>query len=339
MTFLLNIIKIIFLLGFLIFIHEGGHFLLAKLFKVKVLEFAIGFGPTIWSKQGKETKYTLRLIPIGGFVNMLGEEIKSDDKHSYNNASIIKRILILLAGGVVNILFGVLIYFTIVGANNNYYVSTVIDKVMPNYAAEKVGLKSGDKILKVNDKKIRVKTDIDLILADFNDEELTLIIERENKQKSINIQPTKIEENTQTRYMLGIEFKQIEAKFSDRLYYGYWETVNFVSSVLEGIKGLFIGKVQINQLSGPVGISNIVASTNNVLQYVYILAVISISLGMTNLLPFPPLDGGKIILLLIEAITKKPIKQEIDTAIQIVGMLLLLGLSLYVTYNDILRIF
>lgn len=339
MTFLLNIIKIIFLLGFLIFIHEGGHFLLAKLFKVKVLEFAIGFGPTIWSKQGKETKYTLRLIPIGGFVNMLGEEIKSDDKHSYNNASIIKRILILLAGGVVNILFGVLIYFTIVGANNNYYVSTVIDKVMPNYAAEKVGLKSGDRILKVNDKKIRVKTDIDLILADFNDEELTLIIERENKQKSINIQPTKIEGNTQTRYMLGIEFKQIEAKFSDRLYYGYWETVNFVSSVLEGIKGLFIGKVQINQLSGPVGISNIVASTNNVLQYVYILAVISISLGMTNLLPFPPLDGGKIILLLIEAITKKPIKQEIDTAIQIVGMLLLLGLSLYVTYNDILRIF
>lgn len=135
--FLFNIIKIIFLLGFLVFIHEGGHFLVAKLFKVKVLEFAIGFGPTIWSKQGKETKYALRLIPLGGFVNMLGEEERSEEKGSYSKASIPKRLGILIAGGLVNIIFGVLVYFILIATNTSGYISTTVDTVIENYSAEK----------------------------------------------------------------------------------------------------------------------------------------------------------------------------------------------------------
>ena len=113
-AFFINAFKIIFLLGFLILIHEGGHFLFAKLFKVKVKEFSIGFGPKVWDKQGKETKYTIRLIPLGGYVNMLGEEERSEEEGSFNKASILKRIVILVAGGLVNIIFGLLLYFFLV---------------------------------------------------------------------------------------------------------------------------------------------------------------------------------------------------------------------------------
>ena len=110
---LITILKIGFILGFLVLIHEGGHFLVAKLCKIKVLEFAIGFGPTIWSKQGKETKYALRLIPIGGFVNMMGEEERSEETGSFSKAGIPKRIAVVLAGGVVNIIFALIVYFVL----------------------------------------------------------------------------------------------------------------------------------------------------------------------------------------------------------------------------------
>ena len=152
-SFFISAIKIIFLLGFLIFIHESGHFLVAKACKIKVKEFAIGFGPTIWKKQGKETKYALRLIPLGGFVNMLGEEERSEEKGSFSKASIPKRIAVVLAGGVVNIVFGLLVYFILVSTSGNY-ISTTIDTVIPDYAAEEVGLEANDEILKINGKKV-----------------------------------------------------------------------------------------------------------------------------------------------------------------------------------------
>ena len=154
-SFLISAIKIIFLLGFLIFIHESGHFLIAKACKIKVNEFAIGFGPTIWKKQGKETKYALRLIPLGGFVNMLGEEERSEKEGSFSTASIPKRIAIVLAGGIVNIIFGLLVYFILVSSSGNY-ISTTIDSTVTGYSAEQAGIKQGDQILKINNKRVRL---------------------------------------------------------------------------------------------------------------------------------------------------------------------------------------
>ena len=138
-SFVINAIKIIFLLGFLILIHEAGHFFIAKLFKVKVHEFAIGFGPKIWTKQGKETKYELRLIPLGGFVRLEGEDTKSEDERAFNNASIPKRMAIVAAGATVNIVFGILVYFIIMASIGNN-VSTVVDSTMPDFAAEQAGI-------------------------------------------------------------------------------------------------------------------------------------------------------------------------------------------------------
>ena len=136
-SFLIAFIKIIFILGFLVLIHEGGHFLVAKLCKIKVNEFAIGFGPTIWKKQGKETKYALRLIPVGGFVNMEGEEQHSEEKGSFSKASIPKRIAVVIAGGLVNILFALIVYFILMTCIGNN-PSNIVDYVIPNTNAQTV---------------------------------------------------------------------------------------------------------------------------------------------------------------------------------------------------------
>ena len=239
---IIGFLKIAFLLGFLIFIHELGHFLVAKLFNVKIKQFAIGFGPTIWKKQGKETSYEIKAIPMGGFVNMLGEEEPVEDERAYNKKSIPKKICILLAGGAVNIIFGLIVCAIV--------------------ASSTLGIKN------------------------------------------------------------GILF-----------------TGEFLKVTFQGIGQLFTGQIGTEQLVGVVGISDMVVETQGLMDFAYMLAVISVSLGVTNLLPFPPLDGGKILLLLIEAIRRKPLKQNTEIGIQMAGFFLLIGLSIFVTYNDIARIF
>lgn len=250
---LLAIIKIVFLLGFLIGIHETGHFLIAKLCKVKVNEFSIGFGPVIWRKETKETKYALRLIPLGGFVRMEGEEERSDNEGSFSKASVPRRIAIVAAGAIVNIIFALIIYFI-----------------------------------------------------------LSAVIISQNAEIASNFQNT--------------------VKLAGS------STAKFATETIEGVKNLFTGKITKDQLIGPVGISEVVAKTNGFAEFTYILAVISISLGVTNLIPFPPLDGGKILLLIIEAIRRKPLKENTEIKIQLLGFAILIGLSIFVTFNDIVRI-
>lgn len=137
LSFLIGTIKIVFILGLLVLIHEGGHFLVARLCKIKVLEFAIGFGPTIWKKQGKETKYALRLIPLGGFCNMEGEEERSENEGSFSKASIPKRIAVIVAGGLVNIIFAIIVFFILMSFVGNN-ASNYVDKIIPNTSAEEV---------------------------------------------------------------------------------------------------------------------------------------------------------------------------------------------------------
>ena len=416
---LITILKIVFILGFLVFIHEGGHFLVAKLCKIKVNEFAIGFGPTIWRKQGKETKYALRLIPLGGFVSMVGEEERSDEEGSFSKASIPRRIAIVAAGGLVNIVFALIVYFVLMSSVGNN-VAPIIDYPMENSEAQLAGLQSGDKIIKVNGKTIHYKTDLDDALAKCNGEDLTVVIERNGEQQTYTFAPKEekynytgiaistsgeantkiaaispnspaalqglevgddilkindvevnndtqklveeinknqgeeikftIEKNGDTEeifvtpevysdYYLGVYLQMAENNLSNNLYYAFWKTGEFAFSIVDNLKLLFTGNVSVDQMMGPVGIGGVVAQTNDLVDFIYILALISISLGFTNLLPFPPLDGGKIVILLVEAIRRKPIKEQTEMTIQMIGFMLLIGLSIYVTYNDILRIF
>ena len=187
-SFVIALIKIVFILGFLVLIHEGGHFLIAKLCKIRVNEFAIGFGPTIWKNQGKETKYALRLIPLGGFVDMLGEEERSEEEGSFSKASIPKRIAVVAAGGLVNIIFALIVYFILMSFTGNN-VSTIVESVMPNTGAEAAGIQSGDKIIKINGKNIHYKTDLEKALENYNGNNLEVVIERNEEKITYNIKP------------------------------------------------------------------------------------------------------------------------------------------------------
>ena len=414
-SFLLTVLKIVFLLGFLVLIHEGGHFLIAKLCKVKVNEFAIGFGPTIWKKQGKETKYALRAIPLGGFVSMEGEEERSEEEGSFSKASIPKRIAIVIAGGTVNIIFGLLAYF-ILGAYTGNYISNKVESIQ----REQTAIQVNDEIIAINDKKIRLHSDIQEeltksegnpvkldIIRNGEEMEITetpltqevknigisfegtteelnseiaiifpdspaeraglqakdtilqvnggevkdnpvriveLIRETEGKvqmqiQRGEEIVDIEIEPEILYNYTLGITMQVAENNFGNNLYYAFWDTADFSVSIIDNLKLLFTGNVSMDQLMGPVGISETVAQTASITEYVYIIALISLSLGVTNLLPFPPLDGGKIVFLIIEGIRRKPLKESVEMGIQAAGFLILILLSLYVAYNDVLRIF
>lgn len=416
---LITILKVIFLLGFLVFIHEGVHFLVAKLCKVKVNEFAIGFGPTIWKSEKGETKYAIRLIPLGGFVSMEGEEERSEAEGSFSKTSIPKRIAIVAAGGIVNIVFGLLIYFVLI-ATTGQFASQKVEVVQENFGANQAGIVSGDEIVSINNKKIRRQEDIFNILEETNGEVVNVKIKRNNEEITYNVKPTNVPSkdtgiylgiqgdnvlnkviavypsspaekagiqvndiikkvngkdvendpykivqyisestqnvefeilrrneiitisvmpNTVNNYYLGIQFKVADKNFFNNVYYAFWETTDFSVSIIDNLKMLFTGKVSANQLMGPVGISGVVAETNGIKDFINILALISLSLGVTNLLPFPPLDGGKIVILLIEAIRRKPLKENVEIKIQLLGFAILITLSIFITYNDILRIF
>ena len=420
LSFLISAIKIIFLLGFLVLIHEGGHFIVAKMCKVKVNEFAIGFGPTLISKQKGETKYALHLIPLGGFVSLEGEEERSDTEGSFSNTSIPKKIAIVLAGGLVNIIFGLLVYFILISSTAKI-ASNEVDYTIDNYSAKIAGIESGDKIISIDGNKIKNAYDVNKYLNKDNIEELTISLERNNEIINLKLQPTDIKTkdigiyfsknnnkdlipkiagieenspakqsglrendiiisvndidtendlyktleliqksdteeiklelkrndetiecnvhpNTVNNYYLGVVFKNMESTFADKVSYGLSNTKDFVLSIFDNLKEMFTGKISANQMVGIVGISNIVVNTSGLYEYIYMLALISLSLGLTNLLPFPPLDGGKVVIYLVEAIRRKPMKEELEIKLQMLGFAILIALSIYVTYNDILRI-
>lgn len=412
--------KVIFLLGFLIFIHEGGHFLVAKLCKVTVNEFAIGFGPTIWKSKNTKTKYALRLIPLGGFVSMEGEEERSEADGSFSKASIPRRIAIVLAGGIVNIFFGLLVYFCLVSAVGGN-ISQKIETVEPDYGAHQAGILPGDEVIRINGKKVHQKQDVTDIMQESEGKQVSVQIKRNEQILEYMVEPKTIEgkdtgiylgvegENVTTEivalypnspaekqgievgdiilqvngkevgsdpyqvvtfiseaetneilftikrkdeikeikveaeisytYLLGVSFEKAEDNLVNNIYYGFWNTVDFSTSIIENLKMLFTGKVSTNQLTGPIGISTMVAKTKGIEDFIYLLALISLSLGVTNLLPFPPLDGGKVVIYLIEAIRRKPMKEKTEINIQMIGFAILIGLTIFVTYNDILRIF
>ena len=415
-TFIISAIKIIILLGVLILIHEAGHMLVAKKCKVKVNEFSIGFGPVIWKKQGKETKYTIRLIPLGGFCSMEGEDEKSDEEGSFSKASIPKRLAIVFAGAAVNIVFGLLIFFILMSSTGNY-ISNTVESVIDGYAAQEIGLESGDKIIEADGKKIKSKYDLDEITKNIKEnKQITLKIERNGEIKEyktnltevttkttgiyldekckvitvekesaaerqgvkandkiikinnedVNENPEKVAQIIQQKgvgtvlltvqrgeetinieltpdhistYYLGVNLKQAEDTLINHIIYGAEETKIFCLSIVDNLKQLFTGKVGLDQMMGPVGIAETVAKTNGFQEFIYLLALISLSLGVTNLLPIPALDGGKILILIIEAIRRKPMKQETEINIQLLGFSFLIVLSLYVAYNDVLRLF
>ena len=187
--FIISAIKIIFVLGFLVLIHEGGHFLVAKFFKVQVNEFSIGFGKELISTKKKETKYVLRMIPFGGYVSMLGEEERSSEQGSFSELPVPKRIAIVAAGGLVNIVFGIITYFVLVSIVANNFYSTKIDTTKSNYAAEISGIQEGDEIISINNKRIHLYSEVNKIVQESNGDSISVFEIFTIISKAVKIDP------------------------------------------------------------------------------------------------------------------------------------------------------
>ena len=347
---------------------------------------------------------------------MEGENEKSEDNRSFSKASIPKRIAIVVAGALVNIIFATILYFTLV-ATSGTFISNEVESLIDGYAAKDAGIQAGDKIVKINDEEIKSKYDLDKVLESANGEELKVEIDRNGEILEYNIKPTEVKakstgiylndkakivtlekessaerqgvqtndeiikingedingdtskaveiisqskeketieltlkrENgevtinlvpdTVSSYYLGVNMKYAEDTFINRCINGGMQTREFLFSIVDSLRQLFTGQVGLDQMMGPVGISEAVAGTDGFREFFELMALISLSLGVTNLLPIPALDGGKLLILIIEAIRRKPLKQETEINIQLLGFSILIALSIYVCYNDILRIF
>lgn len=326
---------VVFLL--VVMLHEFGHFTVAKLSGIKVNEFSIGMGPKLFQKQKGETSYSLRALPIGGYVAMEGEEESSHDPRSFNNAPILKRMAVVLAGAFMNFILAFLaftIIFSIVG-----YGSNEIDTVIKDSPAEIAGLKAGDKIVEIDKIKTKDIYDINSLIRDKKDEEINLKINRNGENLDINLKPRYSEENKM--YLIGITSK-LKHSFFKSIELGAKRTGEMSLMFLKSLKMIFDGSFKMEYLSGPVGVVQMIGSESSkgFLNFLQILALISVNLGVFNLIPIPALDGGKFLFLLIEALRGKPINEKFEQGLSLIGISILFSLMIYVTiFNDIGRLF
>lgn len=348
---ILTIILFILILGIIVLVHESGHFLFAKLTGVHVYEFSIGMGPLILKKIAKDkTQYSIRAIPIGGFVSLAGEEIDEEERkktkgHNLQDKTVFQRFLVMFMGVGFNFVFAfILLFFTglIFGAPST---EPVLNGVTPEYPAAIAGLQKGDKVLKINDHKISYLEDISLYLA-IEDLSKPLEIEAQKPNGQIEtyqVLPQKTKDaDGNEKYAIGIVLQaDVNKGFLPSIKYAFNEECAIFKQMFVVLGNLFTGEVKVSQLSGPVGIYSVVGqmSKQGVSALLCLTALLSINVGVINLLPFPAFDGGRILFLIIEKIKGSPVNPKVENTIHSIGFILLILLMLYVTFNDILKLF
>lgn len=337
---MLTIIIAILVFCLLITAHEFGHFITAKLCGVTVHEFAIGMGPAIFKKQGRETLYSIRAIPVGGYCKMEGEDSDSVEEGSFNTRKKWQKIIILAAGAIMNIITGYLVLVIIMFQTAGIRVP-VVDKVMDGYPAAEV-LQAGDEIFEVNGKRVYTNVELSVELAE-TDGEVELLVKRGNEKFEAVIVPKADESG---RLLVGIECAYKTLGVGDRFFYAYRNTLYYSKLILKSFGDLITGKVGLNNLSGPAGIVSEIGNAAQTSQehktavpLLDLIAFITINLGVFNLLPIPALDGGRIFFVVVSAIIRKEIPPEKEGIVHFIGLILLFALMLFATGNDILRIF
>lgn len=328
------------ILGFslLIIVHELGHFIMAKANGIKVEEFSIGMGPEVFSKKGKETQYSLRLFPIGGYVKMLGEEEEVKDERSFSSKSPLRRISVILAGAIMNIIFALVIFSTIISSRG--YTEATVSKLVENSPAMTSGLEVGDKILKIDGSRVYTPTDVSMGIQLSKGKEIDLIVERDGAKKNIKVTPEAVNNNGSEGYQIGYYYTIIEnPTVIQSIKQSFKETLSLVSQTYKSLVMMVTGKVNFKtDVGGPVTIikmSTEVAKTG-ITSLAYFLAFISINLAVFNLLPFPALDGGWTVILLIELITRRKVPDKIVGAANYIGFMILMGFMILVTLKDII---
>ena len=338
----MNIIAAILLFGFIVFIHELGHFLFAKKAGVKVDEFAIGMGPKIYSTKRGETNYSIRILPIGGYVSMEGEDEDSNDPRSFGQKTILQRFSILFAGPAFNMILAVLLLIPVFLLNGVPSNSNEIGNIIDSSPAQSIGLQSGDKIVQINEVQINTFQDIIANLQDVKaNESVALEVDRSGQILEFNVVPKLNEEGTP---MIGIS-QSYDKGVITALTSSVTMSYEMLKQMLIFVGQLFTGNVPGgvgNAVSGPLGVMSLVSDAANqgIVSLLYVGSMISLNLGVLNLLPIPALDGGRILFTAIEALRGgKKINQELETKIHLAGLALLMTFTLFVTYKDILRLF
>lgn len=417
MSLIITILQLILVLSIVAIVHEFGHFIVAKAFKMKVNEFSIGFGKALWQKEYNGTVYSFRLLLLGGYVAIEGEEGETEDENSFSKKHPFKRILVLVAGVVFNFILAICImlginfssdtlttklkglqpgmvlyeaglrdgdeitkvgnitthiyqdialyddiqnkdvivryksneevkeviikdvvkekgsvgiYFKSNVLNEDGTLKPIINIIEPGSPAETAGLKASDKIISINGIDVANTSDVIQATSSNPEKELTIKVIRDEEEIDIRLTPKAV------KYVeLGITDVEIE---KTTIKYSWFKSLNTVIRVVNSYADLFKGKVKLNQMSGIVGVGEMVAKTDGIIELLSLIATISLAIGMANIMPFPPLDGGKIVLVAIEWISRKKVSQKIELILSGIGFVLLIILTIFVTIKDIIRI-
>ncbi len=346
----LNLLLLIFILGIIILVHEFGHFIWAKKFGVHIYEFSLGMGPIIHTHKGKDNiDYNIRAFPIGGFVSMAGEVYEDNEeikKETFMcNRPWYQRLIILIAGVMNNFILAIVLLFTIALFWGSTTTKPLIGAVLEDSAVAKAGLEVGDEIKSINGIKAASwdKLQIALYRKNKNETYEFVVKKSSGEEKTYQVIPEKVknEDGTETnKFGFGIDSAKEHGIFPS-IKYAFMKFGSIISSMTLTITSLFSGKISLNALSGPVGIYQVVGDSISVgiSQIIYIIAFLSVNVGFINILPFPAFDGGRVLFLIIEKIKRSPINSKIENAFHVVGFILLMILMVYITLQDILKLF
>lgn len=349
----MNILLIILVFGVIVFFHELGHFLVAKANKITVTEFAIGMGPKLFGFKKNETQYSIRLFPIGGYCLMVGEDEDVDDENSFGNKSVLARFLVVLAGPMFNFILAfifsiILIHYTGCDPATLYYVQE-------DSAAEAAGIQAGDKILEIEGTKIYNYRELQLYKA-LNDASKPIKLKMKRESGEVYTTTVTPKKNEAGEYMLGVSGGYIESKnFGTDLKYGALECRYWVKATVSSLKMIFTGGVSKDDVMGPVGVGGAMndvieevkeesdntkeAVTNILLNMLNWCILLSVNLGIMNLLPIPALDGGRLLFLIVEAVRRKKIPTDKEAFVNFIGFVLLILLMIFVFFNDVKNVF
>lgn len=342
----MGIILAILVFGIIVFIHELGHFLLAKANKIRVDEFSIGMGPRLFSFVKGETRYSLKLLPLGGSCMMGEDDVDDMSEGSFNSKSVWARMSVVVAGAVFNFLLALVFSMIVIGYTG--YDEPVISGVVEGFPAQEAGLTEGDRIVKMNNKKINIWREITYYNMFHPGETVDLIYERDGEKHEVTITPKKDEDGS---YLIGITSpaQYEKANLLTAVQYGVYEVKFWICTTLESLKMLVTGDVGVDQLSGPVGIVSVVDETYQqsknygvmivIMQMLNIGILLSANLGVMNLLPLPALDGGRLVFMIVEAIRGKRVPPDKEGWVHGIGMILLLALMAFVMFNDVKKLF
>lgn len=338
---MLTILAAVLVFGILVTVHEFGHFITAKLTGMRVDEFAIGFGPKIYQQKDGDTLYSLRAIPLGGYNKIAGmdpdEPITQD---SFNSKSIPKRMLVILAGALMNFILPIILFSGIfmVQGMDRMVNEPVLGNVMVGMAADRAGLQEGDKILAINGRPMQDWREIVVTLRANGEKEVVLRAERQGVVKNYTLQPQYDQEAKRALVGITPKFEKVNMSIAESIKEGFSYTKYIIAAMMDGLAKIITGKAPA-EVAGPIGVAQMAGQVaeQGLLPLMNFVAFLSINLGVINLLPLPALDGGHFVLLLLEGLRGKPLGSKAMNNIQMVGVALILALTLFSTFKDITR--